>query len=102
MENLDQLKYDQALKRVKRIKGFYTHALVYVAINIAIVIANYQTLDANESFFSLKIFSTPVFWGIGLLAHGLSVFMPTMLLGKDWEERKIKELMEKQKNSKWE
>jgi hypothetical protein len=102
MENLDQIKYDQALQRVKRIKGFYSHLLVYVLINTAIVIVNYQSLDANESFFTLKVFSTPLFWGIGLLAHGLSVFMPTILLGNEWEEKKIKELMEKQKNSKWE
>ena len=102
MENLDQLKYDQALKRVKRIKSFYTHFVVYIVINIALIISNYQQLEPNESFFSLRIFSTPLFWGVGLLAHGLSVFMPTMLLGKDWEEKKINELMEKQKNNKWE
>jgi hypothetical protein len=102
MENLEQLKYDQALKRVKRIKGFYTHLIVYIVINIAVFISNYQQLEPNESFFGIKLFSTPLFWGIGLLAHGLSVFMPTWFLGKDWEERKIKELMEKQKNNKWE
>ncbi|MEZ4878413.1 MAG: 2TM domain-containing protein [Flavobacterium sp.] len=102
MENLEQLKYDQALKRVKRIKGFYTHLIVYIVINIAVFISNYQQLEPNEPFFGIKLFSTPLFWGIGLLAHGLSVFMPTWFLGKDWEERKIKELMEKQKNNKWE
>ena len=37
------------------------------------------------------------FWGIGLVAHGLSVFVPQFVLGKDWEERKIRELMEKNK-----
>ena len=30
----DEIKYQQALKRVKRIKGFYTHLMVYVVINI--------------------------------------------------------------------
>ena len=43
------------------------------------------------------------FWGIGLLAHGLSTFLPYFILGKDWEERKIKELMDKERNAnKWE
>lgn len=102
MENFDQIKYDQALKRVKRIKGFYTHLVIYIVINIIILISNYQQLGPNESFFGIRMFSTPIFWGIGLLAHGLSVFMPTILLGKDWEEKKINELMEKQKNNKWE
>jgi hypothetical protein len=36
------------------------------------------------------------------VAHGLSVFLPSMILGENWEEKKIKELMEKEKNNKWE
>ncbi|RZJ51219.1 MAG: 2TM domain-containing protein, partial [Chryseobacterium sp.] len=39
----------------------------------------------------------PFFWGIGLAAHALSVFLPTFVLGRDWEEKKIKELMDKNK-----
>jgi hypothetical protein len=48
------------------------------------------------------MFSTAIFWGIGLMAHALSVFLPSMIIGKDWEERKIKQLMEKEKQNKWE
>lgn len=100
--NIDEVKYQQALKRVKRIKGFYTHLMVYVVINIGILIANYTSNENHEHFWSWQVFSTPFFWGIGLLAHGFSVFMPTIIMGKDWEERKINELMEKEKQNKWE
>lgn len=100
MENLDEIKYQEAAKRVKRIKGFYTHALVYVVVNIMIFVVNVQS--SEESIFHWKNFTTAFFWGIGLVAHGFSVFMPTMILGKDWEDKKIKELMEKEKNNKWE
>jgi uncharacterized integral membrane protein len=100
MENLDEIKYQEAVKRVKRIKGFYTHAAVYVVINIILLIVNTQ--NSSEGFFHWKNFTTPLFWGIGLVAHGFSVFVPTMILGKDWEDKKIKELMEKEKNNKWE
>ena len=34
----EQIQYEKALKRVKKIKGFYTHLLVYVVINLMIVI----------------------------------------------------------------
>jgi 2TM domain len=34
-------------------------------------------------------------WGIGILAHALSVFGITGLFGSDWEEKKIAELMNK-------
>jgi hypothetical protein len=98
----EDAKYYEALKRVKRIKGFYTHALVYVVINLMFVVINYQNLGEGESYFQWHNFITAFFWGIGLLAHGLSVFLPGMILGNDWEERKIRELMEKDKNNKWE
>jgi hypothetical protein len=104
MENItsEQIRYEEAVKRVKKIKGFYTHALVYVVINIMVVIANVQNYEPGESFFQFKTFMTAFFWGIGLLAHALSTFLPYFILGKDWEERKIKELMEKEKANKWE
>ena len=96
----DEIKYQQALKRVKRIKGFYTHLMVYIVINIGLLIVNNN--NSTENFWRWQTFSTVLFWGIGLLAHGMSVFMPALLMGKDWEERKIKELMEKEKQNKWE
>ncbi len=96
----DEIKYQQALKRVKTIKGFYTHLIVYIVINAMLVIVNSR--NSSEDFWHWQTFSTAFFWGIGLLAHALSVFMPTMLMGKDWEERKIKQLMEKEKQNKWE
>ena len=101
MENLnsDQIRYEVAVKRVKKLKGFYTHTLVYIVINIMIIIINMQNLEPGESYFQFKNFLTAFFWGIGLLAHAMGAFIPYFILGKDWEERKIKELMEKDKKS---
>lgn len=101
--NPDEIKYREAVRRVKRIKGFYTHALIYLVINIMIVIVNIQNLSEGESYFQFHNFFTAFFWGIGLLAHGLSVFLPGMILGNNWEERKIRELMDKEKTNqnKW-
>ena len=101
MENSDEVRYQEALKRVKKVRGFYTHLIVFIVINSMLLVVNYQELKANESFFQFRTFSTFLFWGIGLLAHGLSVFLPSVVLGKDWEENKIKELMDKEKHNKW-
>jgi uncharacterized integral membrane protein len=101
--NKDQIQYEEAVKKVKKLKGFYTHAIVYVVINIMVVIANVQNYEPGESYFQFKTFMTAFFWGIGLLAHGMATFVPYFILGKDWEERKIKELMEKERNAnQWE
>ena len=99
MNKQDEIKYQEALKRVKKIKGFYTHAIVYVFVNIMIVFLNVKNLDPGETYFQFKNFMTAFFWGIGLLAHGLSVFVPNWIMGQNWEERKIKEFMEKEKNN---
>ena len=98
----NDIRLQEAVKRVKKIKGFYTHAIVYLIINIMIVIINIQNLRSGESYFKFENFFTAFFWGIGLLSHALSVFIPSMIMGKNWEERKIKEIMEKNKNNKWE
>lgn len=97
MENYNEndFKYLEAAKRVKRIKGFYIHLLVYICVNSFIVYINFQDLKPGESYFQWQNFLTLLFWGVGLAAHGLSVFLPNFILGKDWEEKKIRELMDK-------
>jgi hypothetical protein len=96
----EDLKYRAAKKRVKDIKGFYVHLLVYLFINIAIIAVN--TYRNWEQLNEIWTYSTAFFWGIGLFAHWLSVFGPNVLFGKDWEEKKIQELMEKEKRNTWE
>ncbi len=98
----EQEKYKRAAKRVKRIKGFYSHLLVYIVINLMIVVINVQNLEDGESYFQWQNFTTLGFWGIGILVHALSVFMPDFIMGKNWEEKKIREIMDKQKNNRWE
>ena len=95
--NIEQERYERAAKRVKQIKGFFSHALVYTVINTIIIIFNVQNFQPGESFFQWQHFTTLIFWGIGILAHGLTVFLPNFILGKDWEERKIQEIMNKDK-----
>lgn len=90
--NENDIRYLQAKRRVKRMKGFYIHATVYVLVNLFIIAGNTQE---GESLLNMDNYWTAIFWGIGLLAHGISVFVPNLFLGKDWEERKIRELMDK-------
>lgn len=93
------LEYELAAKKVKKLKGFYTHLLVYIFVNIFIVVINFQNLKSGESYFQYKNFTTAFFWGIGLVAHAFSVFVPHFLFGNKWEERKIREFMDKDKFS---
>ena len=96
LENSTDERYLLAYKRVKRIKGFYIHLMVYILVNAFIICGNYY--DNSYSFFKWETYSTALFWGIGLVAHGLSVFGKDIFFGSNWEENKIRKLMEKEKN----
>lgn len=89
--NKDDIKYLQAKKRVKQIKGFYVHLTVYVLVNLFLIVAKFLKNEEYESgnFWGMGL------WGVGLAVHGLSVFLPGFLFGNDWEERKIREIMDK-------
>jgi len=97
IKDKNEIKYLEAKKRVKKLKGFYIHLTIYVLVNLLIVFINIQNLKPGESYFKYENFITLFFWGIGLLAHGMSVFVPQFVLGRNWEERKIRELMDKNK-----
>ncbi len=39
----EQARYEKARKRVEEIKGFYTHLLTYVLVNLALFVLNLIT-----------------------------------------------------------
>ncbi|WP_312346286.1 2TM domain-containing protein [Chryseobacterium binzhouense] len=99
MENNIQrsMRYREAEKKVKKIKGFYIHLMVYFFVNIFIIFSEAITAKPGAKFWEWDLLILPSLWGIGVAAHGLSVFLPAFILGKNWEEKKIRELMEKNK-----
>ena len=86
--------YIRAKKRLDKIVGFYWHLAVYVVINLFLIIL-ITTQREDDVFWDFGTFATAFFWGIGLMFHFLGVFGPNFMFGKNWEERKIKEFMDK-------
>jgi hypothetical protein len=91
----EEERYYQAKKQVNDIKGFYGNLIAYIIFNGFFLILNLIT-SPNELWFFWPLLG----WGIGVLFHGMKVFNYSPFLGKNWEERKIKELMEKENQSK--
>ncbi|RQO39453.1 histidine kinase [Chryseobacterium sp. KBW03] len=100
METFDEndIEYQRAKRQVEKLRGFYGHLFAYLAVNAMIVLYNYNHLKPGESYFQFKNFFTATFWGIGLVAHAVTVFVPQINFIRKWEDKKIKELMDKQKN----
>lgn len=89
----DEQRYAQARKRVQELKGFYTHATVFVLVNVVLIVIDVATGSGWWFFWPL------LGWGIGLTAHGVNIFGISGRFGSDWEERKIRELMDKNQRS---
>lgn len=96
--------FKAAQKRVKDIKGFYIHLIVYLFVNIALFVTDNNFTELKENGFEISNFYTALFWGIGLAAHWASVFGSGLFLGNKWEEKKIREIMDKDRErmEKWE
>lgn len=100
-QNSEQHRYEKARKRVKTFAAFYKHLMVYIVVNAFLIILKWVRLDPGENFFEFSTFATALFWGIGLALHALSVFGPEIMFGQNWEDKKVRELMDKEKNNKW-
>ena len=89
-------KYQQARERVNKLKGFYIHLAIFVVINSFILLNHYvSTMYNDETFWQIRSFFTLILWGIGLGFHAFGVFGKQFIFTKEWEERKLKEFMDK-------
>ena len=79
--------YLRAKKRVEELRGFYGNLTAYIIVMPVLVWLNYITTD-----FPWVIFPA-VGWGLGVIVNGMCAYDYNPLLGKNWEERKIREFM---------
>lgn len=74
----------RALEYVRDVKGFYSHLMTFAIVMPFIFAINFivspSYIWAWWSFFG---------WGIGVVAHGLSVFELLPFMGPDWEKRQV-------------
>lgn len=92
--NQDFENYQKAKKQVDEIKGFYSHFTFFIIFNAIIIVIN---LIYSPSY--LWFLWTTLSWGIGLFFHAVKVFNWFPFFGKGWEEKKIQQIMEKEKNN---
>lgn len=83
-------QYERAKKKVKDIRAFYMNLMCYCIVIPALIYIN-LTFSPEFHWFWFSAAG----WGVGVLVHGLSAFNFVPFLGYDWQERKIQELMEK-------
>lgn len=86
---ISEKRYKLAKKRVEKLKVFYIHFGIYLLFIPVFIYLNY----ISNAGFPWALFPI-VGWGIGVTSHASETFNYNPFFGKNWEERKIRELME--------
>jgi hypothetical protein len=66
----NQENYEKAKKKVNTKIGFYIHLAVYIAVNAILIVINLST-SSEYMWFIWPLLG----WGIGVIFHGLGVFV---------------------------
>ena len=89
----EDTRYRRARERVAALRGFYTHLAFFILVNAGLLAINLLASPGTWWFY------WPLLgWGIGLGAHAISVFGRGALLGPKWEQRKIRDFMERDRS----
>lgn len=88
--NKEELAYAKAAIRVKELKGFYGNLTSYCLVISFLAVLNLLT-SPEYLWFLWPMLG----WGIGIVAHAATTFG----IGKEWEEKKINQLMQEEKNN---
>lgn len=89
---------ENAQRRIKQKKRLVTHFVVFIAASILFIVLN-LILGFGETF---RPFNTDWFvwailiWAFFLLIHFINVVFINQLMGKEWENRQLERLVEKQ------
>lgn len=87
----ENMAFMRAKDRVEKLKGFYGNLISYCCVIPLLMFINLKTSDFQWFWF-------PMFgWGMGLAFHAIETFG----YGKSWEEKKIQEILNKDKQTKW-
>jgi len=85
--------YRHAQRYVRRLRKFYAHAASYVLACGLLTVLNY--LASPGHWWVQWIWFG---WGIGLAYEASCLFESRFLFGADWEQRKIREVMESRRD----
>lgn len=88
--NNQESKYLRASERVTNLKNFYGKAIRGVIAIILVAGINYYLNEWYYPWFLWVVFGV----GLSLVLKAIQLFGMNGVLGRDWEERKIKQYMD--------
>ncbi len=86
---------EEAQKRVRDKKDFFTHLIVYISTILFLFMINYMT-SPDFWWFLFPLGG----WGIGVIAHYFTVFGFSAIKGHNWEQKELDKEISKLKEKK--
>lgn len=77
-----------ARRRVHALRGFYSHLTIYVIVNFVLFMIDSTT--PGPAWFYAPLIG----WGMVVCLHGLHAYEMLPWTTQDWEERKVRELID--------
>jgi len=90
-ENSNKSKYLRASERVNELKQFYSRCFRGVVAILIVAAINYYLNEWQYPWFLWVVLGV----SLSLTLKAFRLFGVNGLMGRDWEERKIRELMDK-------
>ncbi|HNP32778.1 MAG TPA: histidine kinase [Flavobacterium sp.] len=88
----ENMAFMRAKDRVEKLKGFYGNLISYCCVIPLLMFINIKLTNGFQWFWF------PMFgWGMGVAFHAIETFG----YGKSWEEKKIQQILNKDKQNKW-
>jgi NhaP-type Na+/H+ or K+/H+ antiporter len=90
--------YENAHQRVKQKKRLMTHLVFFIAGSVVFIVLN-VLVGYQIEFKPLGMYwfvTAILIWFFFFLVHAINVFMVNKLMGREWEEKQMNRLVEKQ------
>lgn len=86
----ERIREQLAFHRVRRLRHWYLHLLIYVVANVMAAAINLLITPNRLWFIGLTLF-----WAIGLFVHAARVFIFDKYFAGDWERAQIEKLLQR-------
>lgn len=107
METKNTEQYHNAIQTVKRIKGFYSHVLLFIVVVTIVLLFSDQILlfferalnvENKETlrWIKLNIWINSGIWAIVILVQGVLAFKYKFTFVKKWEEKQIQKILKEE------
>jgi hypothetical protein len=77
-----------AWRRVRKLRAFYSHLTAYVAVNFVLFLID--SMSSGPAWFYAPLTG----WGLVICLHALHTYEMLPWLTQDWEQRKVRELID--------